>query len=207
MHTSFHWPKVTLPVSSWGIKHRQDLKEGVCWDVVGYLSIQVTTNLAVGCIFHLPSAQGVNGRSMMRWQGGVLSKVGSHFDNNTRKRNKISTVHNSTLWASKSFSDLRFSISCPMTPQSLSEVYAIVELSWWKFPLSFLIGTSYPQQSQYTYKNVCIVPGGHAGMTHVAAVVGDMYCGYQVPEYTTYSEVSCNLYAEVTNNISTYLFF
>jgi len=77
----------------------------------------------------LACAQGVNGRSMMRQQGGGLSKAGSHFDNNTRKRNKIGMVHNSTLWASESFSDLRFSISCLMTPQSLSEVYAIVELS------------------------------------------------------------------------------
>ena len=44
-------------------------------------------------------------------------------------------------------------------------------------------------------------------MTCMAAVVGDVYCGYQVPEYTTYSEVSRDLYAEVTNNISTYPFF
>ena len=44
-------------------------------------------------------------------------------------------------------------------------------------------------ESQYTYENVCIVPGGRAGLTRVAAVVGDVYCGYQVPEYTTYSEV------------------
>jgi aspartate/methionine/tyrosine aminotransferase len=43
--------------------------------------------------------------------------------------------------------------------------------------------------SKYTYENVCIVPGGRAGMSRVAAVVGDVYCGYQVPEYTTYSEV------------------
>ncbi len=35
----------------------------------------------------------------------------------------------------------------------------------------------------------------------------DVYCGYQVPEYTTYSEVSRDLYAEVTNNISTYPLF
>ncbi len=77
----------------------------------------------------LACARGVNGRSMMRQRGGVLSKVGSHFDNNMRNRNKIGMVRNSTLWASKSFSDLRFSISCLMTPQSLSEVYAIVELS------------------------------------------------------------------------------
>lgn len=46
------------------------------------------------------------------------------------------------------------------------------------------------KESQYTYENVCIVPGGRAGLSRVAAVVGDVYCGYQVPEYTTYSEVS-----------------
>lgn len=43
--------------------------------------------------------------------------------------------------------------------------------------------------SKYTHENVCIVPGGRAGLSRVAAVVGDVYCGYQVPEYTTYSEV------------------
>ncbi len=73
--------------------------------------------------------------------------------------------------------------------------------------MDLTIGASYPQQSQYTYENVCIVPGGRAGMSRVAAVVGDVYCGYQVPEYTTYSEVSRDLYAEVTNNISTYPLF
>jgi hypothetical protein len=30
--------------------------------------------------------------------------------------------------------------------------------------------------SQYTYENVCIVPGGRAGLSRVAAVVGDVYC-------------------------------
>jgi anti-sigma regulatory factor (Ser/Thr protein kinase) len=30
--------------------------------------------------------------------------------------------------------------------------------------------------SKYTYENVCIVPGGRAGLTRVAAVVGDVYC-------------------------------
>lgn len=44
-------------------------------------------------------------------------------------------------------------------------------------------------QSQYTYENVCITPGGRAGMSRVAAVIGDVYTGYQIPEYTTYSEV------------------
>lgn len=30
--------------------------------------------------------------------------------------------------------------------------------------------------SQYTYENVCIVPGGRAGLSRVAAVIGDVYC-------------------------------
>ena len=29
-------------------------------------------------------------------------------------------------------------------------------------------------KSQYTYENVCIVPGGRAGISRVAAVVGDV---------------------------------
>lgn len=33
--------------------------------------------------------------------------------------------------------------------------------------------------SQYTHENVCIVPGGRAGLSRLAAVVGDVYCAYQ----------------------------
>jgi hypothetical protein len=29
--------------------------------------------------------------------------------------------------------------------------------------------------SQYTYENVCIVPGGRAGLSRLAAVIGDVY--------------------------------
>ncbi|KAI0372983.1 aminotransferase [Pilatotrama ljubarskyi] len=43
--------------------------------------------------------------------------------------------------------------------------------------------------SQYTYENVCIVPGGRAGLSRVAAVVGDVYCSYQIPDYTAYDQV------------------
>ncbi|ETW86171.1 hypothetical protein HETIRDRAFT_457659 [Heterobasidion irregulare TC 32-1] len=43
--------------------------------------------------------------------------------------------------------------------------------------------------SQYTYENVCIVPGGRAGLSRVAAVIGDVYCSYQVPDYTAYDQV------------------
>ncbi|KZV96169.1 PLP-dependent transferase [Exidia glandulosa HHB12029] len=43
--------------------------------------------------------------------------------------------------------------------------------------------------SQYTHENVCIVPGGRAGLSRIAAVVGDVYCAYQVPDYTAYQQV------------------
>jgi len=43
--------------------------------------------------------------------------------------------------------------------------------------------------SQYTYENVCIVPGGRSGLSRVAAVVSDVYCSYQVPDYTAYDQV------------------
>ncbi|CCA66656.1 related to aspartate aminotransferase [Serendipita indica DSM 11827] len=43
-------------------------------------------------------------------------------------------------------------------------------------------------KSQYTYENVCIVPGGRAGLSRVAAVVGDVYLGFQVPDYTAYAQ-------------------
>jgi len=43
--------------------------------------------------------------------------------------------------------------------------------------------------SQYTYENVCIVPGGRAGLSRIAAVVGDVYTSYQIPDYTAYDQV------------------
>ena len=45
------------------------------------------------------------------------------------------------------------------------------------------------KESQYTYENVCIVPGGRAGLSRVAAVIGDVYCSYQIPDYTAYDQV------------------
>ncbi|ORY89432.1 aminotransferase [Leucosporidium creatinivorum] len=45
------------------------------------------------------------------------------------------------------------------------------------------------KESKYTKDNVCIVPGGRAGLTRVASVIGDVYVGYQIPEYTAYSEM------------------
>ncbi|KAJ7578408.1 pyridoxal phosphate-dependent transferase [Mycena floridula] len=43
--------------------------------------------------------------------------------------------------------------------------------------------------SQYTFENVCIVPGGRAGLSRIAAVVGDVYTSYQIPDYTAYDQV------------------
>ncbi|OZJ02736.1 hypothetical protein BZG36_04674, partial [Bifiguratus adelaidae] len=43
--------------------------------------------------------------------------------------------------------------------------------------------------SKYTYENICIVPGGRAGLTRVAAAVGDINVGYFLPEYTAYEQM------------------
>ncbi|BGP40317.1 hypothetical protein JCM10449v2_004278 [Rhodotorula kratochvilovae] len=45
------------------------------------------------------------------------------------------------------------------------------------------------KESQYTANNVCIVPGGRAGLTRVASVIGDVYVSYTVPEYTSYDQL------------------
>ncbi|TKA58077.1 hypothetical protein B0A53_00479 [Rhodotorula sp. CCFEE 5036] len=45
------------------------------------------------------------------------------------------------------------------------------------------------KDSQYTYRNVCIVPGGRAGLTRVAAVIGDVFVAYTIPEYTSYDQM------------------
>ncbi|KAF6764025.1 aminotransferase [Ephemerocybe angulata] len=43
--------------------------------------------------------------------------------------------------------------------------------------------------SQYTFENVCIVPGGRSGLSRLAAVIGDVYTSYQIPDYTAYDQV------------------
>ncbi|KLO19222.1 aminotransferase [Schizopora paradoxa] len=45
------------------------------------------------------------------------------------------------------------------------------------------------KESKYTYENVCIVPGGRAGLSRVAAVISNVYCAYQIPDYTAYDQV------------------
>jgi aspartate/methionine/tyrosine aminotransferase len=49
--------------------------------------------------------------------------------------------------------------------------------------------------SQYTWENVCIVPGGRAGLIRIAAVLGNAYLGFFVPDYTAYN-VSEEIHAQ-----------
>ncbi|KAK0535924.1 hypothetical protein OC834_000889 [Tilletia horrida] len=42
------------------------------------------------------------------------------------------------------------------------------------------------QPKKYGPQNVCVVPGGRAGLSRVAAVISEVMCGYQLPEYTAY---------------------
>ncbi|KAL8281109.1 hypothetical protein RQP46_006467 [Phenoliferia psychrophenolica] len=45
------------------------------------------------------------------------------------------------------------------------------------------------KKSQYTKDNVCVVPGGRAGLTRVASVITDVFVSYQIPEYTAYDQM------------------
>ncbi|RUP46480.1 hypothetical protein BC936DRAFT_146908 [Jimgerdemannia flammicorona] len=44
-------------------------------------------------------------------------------------------------------------------------------------------------KSQYTWENVCVTPGGRAGLTRVAAAIGHVHVGYFLPEYTAYEQM------------------
>jgi aspartate/methionine/tyrosine aminotransferase len=45
------------------------------------------------------------------------------------------------------------------------------------------------KDSQYSWENVAIVPGGRAGLIRIAAVLGSSYLGYFIPDYTAYNEM------------------
>ncbi|KAI5958457.1 uncharacterized protein KGF55_005800 [Candida pseudojiufengensis] len=45
------------------------------------------------------------------------------------------------------------------------------------------------KSSKYTYKNVCIVPGGRAGLTRIASIISDCYLSFFLPDYTAYAEM------------------
>ena len=45
------------------------------------------------------------------------------------------------------------------------------------------------KESKYTWENVCIVPGGRAGLIRIAAVLNNAYLGFFIPDYTAYNEM------------------
>ncbi|MCJ1241231.1 hypothetical protein MMC14_009235 [Varicellaria rhodocarpa] len=45
------------------------------------------------------------------------------------------------------------------------------------------------KKSQYSWENVCIVPGGRAGLIRIAAVLNEAYLGFFIPDYTAYNEM------------------
>lgn len=45
------------------------------------------------------------------------------------------------------------------------------------------------KESQYTWENVAIVPGGRAGLIRIAAVLGTAYLSFFLPDYTAYNEM------------------
>ncbi|KXS99824.1 hypothetical protein AC578_8895 [Pseudocercospora eumusae] len=45
------------------------------------------------------------------------------------------------------------------------------------------------KDSKYTWENVCIVPGGRAGLIRIAAILGNAYLGFFIPDYTAYNEM------------------
>ncbi|ODV73346.1 pyridoxal phosphate-dependent aminotransferase [Cyberlindnera jadinii NRRL Y-1542] len=45
------------------------------------------------------------------------------------------------------------------------------------------------KESKYTWENVNIAPGGRAALTRIAAILGDAYLSFFLPDYTAYAEM------------------
>lgn len=58
------------------------------------------------------------------------------------------------------------------------------------------------KESKYTWENVCIVPGGRAGLIRIAAVLNNAYLGFFIPDYTAYNEM-LSLFKNVCLNLPT----
>ena len=50
------------------------------------------------------------------------------------------------------------------------------------------LSNSQGRESKYTAANVCIVPGGRAGLTRIMAALGQVQVGYFTPDYTAYQQ-------------------
>lgn len=45
------------------------------------------------------------------------------------------------------------------------------------------------KESKYTWENVNVAPGGRAALTRIAAILGDAYLSFFLPDYTAYAEM------------------
>ena len=55
-------------------------------------------------------------------------------------------------------------------------------------------------ESQYTADNVCIVPGGRAGLTRIMAILAQVQVGFFSPDYTAY-EQALGLFQRITPSV------
>ncbi|KAI9270863.1 pyridoxal phosphate-dependent transferase [Sporodiniella umbellata] len=80
------------------------------------------------------------------------------------------------------------SISIPIETYEYASTSGIREL---KEAVAHLYNEIYRQgkPSKYTYENVCIVPGGRAGLSRLGSTIGDVNVGYFLPEYTAYEQM------------------
>jgi aspartate/methionine/tyrosine aminotransferase len=44
------------------------------------------------------------------------------------------------------------------------------------------------KESQFSWENACVIPGGRAGLIRIAAVLNNAYLGFFIPDYTAYDE-------------------
>uniref|UniRef100_A0A7R9Z506 Aminotransferase class I/classII large domain-containing protein n=1 Tax=Pseudictyota dubia TaxID=2749911 RepID=A0A7R9Z506_9STRA len=56
------------------------------------------------------------------------------------------------------------------------------------------------KESQYTAANVCVVPGGRAGITRLMAIMGNTTVGFFNPDYTAY-EQALGLFLRITPSV------
>lgn len=80
-----------------------------------------------------------------------------------------------------------FSLNIPDSELEYAPVTGLTEL---REKVAVYYNRLYRQgrSSQYTKDNVCIVPGGRAGITRIMAILGTVQVGYFTPDYTAYEQ-------------------
>lgn len=80
-----------------------------------------------------------------------------------------------------------FTLTIPGAELEYAPVTGLAELRW---KVADYYNHLYRQgkESQYTADNVCVVPGGRAGLTRIMAVLGNVSIGYFSPDYTAYEQ-------------------